>query len=135
MSLFPSPFIACFGSDAPDEVARRLTQVEQRTIPPELRMASPELPGTPYSLELPGTPWRAPNPGAGSRLRLLALRFRRLLVGLDHFQVADLQPHAELLPLFHLFTERCDGERVGGEPPRIKPQLKPLAVVVGLHRG
>src|SRR5271157_2372974 len=36
--------IASKCSDAPDEVVRRSTQVEQRTIPQELRMASPELP-------------------------------------------------------------------------------------------
>ena len=29
-------------SDDPDEVVRRLTQIEQRPAPPELRMVSPE---------------------------------------------------------------------------------------------
>ena len=29
-------FTVCYGSDAPDDVVRRLTQTEQRPIPPEL---------------------------------------------------------------------------------------------------
>src|SRR5271157_3150038 len=40
-----TPQGTCYNSDAPDEVVRRLTQVEQRPVPPELRMVSPELPG------------------------------------------------------------------------------------------
>jgi hypothetical protein len=36
-------FTTCYGRDAPDEVVRRLIQIEQRPVPPELSMMSPEL--------------------------------------------------------------------------------------------
>ncbi len=65
-SLFPSLFIACFGCDAPDEVAHRLTQVEQRTLPPELPMASPELPGGHQILEQDLDSGYSPSAAAGS---------------------------------------------------------------------
>jgi hypothetical protein len=40
-------FIACYGSDAPDEVVRPLTQVEHRSVPPESSTVCPELPQPP----------------------------------------------------------------------------------------